>query len=848
MTGQTISHYRILAKLGEGGMGVVYKAEDTKLKRTVALKFLPSSLAEHKERFLREAQAAAALNHPNICTIFEVDDEHGFIAMELLEGVTVKDKIAERPLPLPEAIDIATQVCAGLQHAHENGIVHRDIKPANLIVNKNGQVKIMDFGLAQVGDRTRITKTGASMGTPAYMSPEQAKGEPADRRTDIWSLGVTLYEMIAGRSPFRGDVEAAVARAIVNDPHEPLTAQRTGLPLEIDRILAKALAKQASERYQSAADLAVDLRSVDPGRRSPTPTGRWRRILPWAVAAAAIVAAFFKPPAASVAPPARFGISLPAGQILVTSSAFHPMAISPDGSKLVYSATTGGTIHLYLRSINSFETQTLPGTEGAMDPFWSPDGQWIGFQSASKLRKVSPAGGAPLVVCDLPGPFRGATWLADGSIVLAAAQAGFWQVPGSGGAPRQILAPDAAKGDRYFWPASIRSGKKILFTIVSKTYQRRLAVFEVGDKNARVILDGQQGEFVSTGHIVFAVEGGLRAVRFDPDRAATIGSPVSLVDDVFESLNGGAAYFAVSSDGTLYYPPGRNEHLLVWADRAGRLTPITNERRGYRLPDLSPDGTRIAVVIDPPDEGNSDIWIFDIARGSFTRLTSEHHNLRPVWSPDGSRIAHYSSPGLSIRALDAPVATVPSASPYEVNYPNAWTRDGGTLLVHGNSPGRGQDVWALALDGTASPRPVVASSFNERHSVLSPNGRWLAYESDETGRYEIYVQPFPAGGRKTALSTGGGTGPRWSRDGSELFYIAGDRIMSIAVHSSAEFKAEKPVMLFERHDVTAGRGEIALGPDRDKFLMVQWDPLSSPREVRVVTNWFAELREKTGMK
>ncbi|MBK5293008.1 MAG: protein kinase [Acidobacteriia bacterium] len=418
MVGQTISHYRILSKLGEGGMGVVYKAEDTKLRRTVALKFLPPHLAENRERFLREAQAAAALNHPNICTVFEIDEEHGFLAMEFIDGPSVKEKIAERPLPLDDALDIATQACAGLQAAHEKGIVHRDIKPANLMLTAQGQVKIMDFGLAQVGDRTRITKTRMSLGTPAYMSPEQAQGQLTGRTTDIWSLGVVLYEMLTGRPPFHGETDAAFSYAIVHVEPDPLSALRTGIPIGLDRCLAKLLAKDPAQRYQHVEDLLVDLRHTPALKTVPRRTRQWRGYVPWAIAAAAILAALavsltrLTPASAPVTASISTVIPIPLEQELIPGGA-HPFDVSRDGSKLVYVATEGGRTKLFLREVDRFDTGVLAGTEDAIAPFFSPDGRWIGFSVQRNLFKVaSSGGGLPYSLLQLrhPSPQRvGAT-------------------------------------------------------------------------------------------------------------------------------------------------------------------------------------------------------------------------------------------------------------------------------------------------------------------------------------------------------------------------------------------------------------------------------------------------------
>jgi Tol biopolymer transport system component/predicted Ser/Thr protein kinase len=847
MTGQTISHYRILAKLGEGAMGVVYRAEDTKLRRTVALKFLPDAdgNAALRDRFLREAQAAAALNHPNICTIFEIDEERAFLAMELVEGPSLKDKIAERPLKLDEALDFASQIAAGLQAAHDKGVTHRDIKPANILLTQQGQVKITDFGLAALADRTRITKTGTSMGTPAYMSPEQAKGEPLDRRTDLWSLGVVLYEMLTGRLPFAGDTEQAVSYGIVHTDPEPPTALRSGLPVEIDRVTAKALAKDPSERYQNAADLQVDLRVSRPGAIHAAPIGPRRATLPWVVAAAVASIAltlWVTRPTYDAAQTLRTVIPLPEDQFMVAGYGALPMALSPDGAKLVYAASRGGgRPRLYLRDLGEFEPRLLPGTEGGTTPFFSADSRWIGFAADRKLKKVAVWGGAPIEICDAPDAQYGADWGSDDTIIYATAAQGIWRVSASGGTPQQLTKTSGK------WPRFLPDGKGILFTT---GLPDQIAVLPEGQLPWRILAKGKQAFYSASGHLLYADGGGILSARFDPKQAKLLGPAVSMVDDVYDGFASGATYFTVSHEGTLYYVPGRNEHSLVWIDRTGRVTPATSHRRGYRLQRLSPDGKRTVVVIDPPDEGQSDIWIHDIERDSLTRLTSEGA-LTPHWSPDGARVVYMASRqgdsgaevywrhaggGIEERVLLRDRA----------QHIRAWSADGKFIFFYETVPATRGDIWAISLAEGRALIPVAVSKFEENYPSPSPDGRWVALQSDESGQDEIYVQPFPSGGR-TLISSGGGAFPAWAPKGNEIFYVAGSKVMTVPVTTQPTFRAGKPELLFDRFDVTAGRS-LVLSPTHDgsRFLMVQWDPLSSPRSINVVQNWFAELRAKAG--
>jgi serine/threonine-protein kinase len=863
MIGQTISHYRIVEKLGEGGMGVVYKAEDLKLGRAVALKFLPSHLLEseeHKARFLHEARAAALLDHPNICTVYEIDKVEGqtFLAMACLQGQTLKHKIAARPLPLKEAFDIAIQIGQGLQAAHEKGIVHRDIKPANIMITPQGQAKIMDFGLAQLSDRTKLTASGMKLGTPAYMSPEQTEGKPADRRSDIWALGAVLYEMVSGRVPFAGEAEAAVAYAILHTEPEPLTALRTGIPVELDRITAKALAKEQADRYQHVEDFATDLRTLlrqvsgtaqKPRpqalrRQDRAPFASWKHYVPWAIAAVLGIGLLFRPgpPQRSAARSARLAIPIPSEQRL-TPGGDYPFDVSPGGDKLVYAAESGGITRLYLRRIDEFDAVALPGTEGARFPFFSPDGRWVGFFSGQQLLKASMSGGAPTPLCQAEGRIFGASWGGDGTIIYGSSL-GLRQVSENGGVAEPVTM---GKPAAEFWPSHLPDGKTILYSsgiVGSKEASLNTLSLVTGER--RFVVHGFQGRFLPSGHIVFAHSGGLHAVRFDLERLAAVGGEFSVLDDVAESRGNGAVYFRISSDGSFFFVPGRNEHMLVKTDRAGRITPLTERRAGYRTPAVSPDGRRIAVTIDPPDEGFSDIWIFDVDRGAFTRLTKEGHNLGPLWTADGKRVIWSGrGPGerdMNWQAVDGGDAATDLLVRPGAQTPQAVSPDG-RFVVFGDqtfAPVPNRDLWAYPLSGNGEAFPLVESPFYEPRADVSPDGHWLAYESDESGRPEIYVRGFPAGSRRWTVSTRGGIDPKWSTDGKELFYMEDQWIMAVPVNGEGEFSAGQPVPLFEWHDMLAGQSDYDVLDDG--FVLVRRDPLAQLSQFRVIENWTASLK------
>ncbi len=631
MIGQTVSHYKILEKLGEGGMGVVYKAEDTKLKRTVALKFLPLQTMtsdEEKARFYHEAQAAAALDHPNICTVYEINEADGqtFIAMAFVEGLSL-DGIIRRgevtsPLPLDEALNYTIQIAEGLQAAHEKEIVHRDIKPANILVTERGQVRITDFGLAKLVGRTQLTKEGMSMGTVAYVSPEQTQGALVDHRTDIWALGAMIYEMITGKQPFFGDYEQAVMYSIMNEDPEPPTALRTGVPMELEKIVNKCLAKDPNERYQHINEIPVDLKAIafiSPNApktvKSKISSGAksGNRLLPWGIAVVmTVVATFFAIRGflgSNIEAPTsltRFTITLSPGQRLIGTTA---VAISPDGRRLAYSAARGNEpSRIYLRELSEYAASPIPGTEGGDSPFFSPDGQWVGFFTEKKLRKIAIAGGTPVTiyeVASLSNAFRSASWGADGNIIFPVGLAdGLARVDAGGGKVVMLITPDLEKGELgYHRPHILPGGKAVLFGLWT-TKGARLGVlsltsgkryfFSVGTE-ASISLGG--GQYVPTGHVIYVQSGGLLAIPFDLARLEASGSPMALTENISSNAAATPGSFAISETGTLVlvavYP---SENKLVWVDRHGRTSPAVKESGSYDHPRLSANGKRVAVT------------------------------------------------------------------------------------------------------------------------------------------------------------------------------------------------------------------------------------------------------------
>ncbi|MFQ5653028.1 MAG: protein kinase, partial [bacterium] len=666
MIGKTISHYKILDKLGEGGMGVVYKAEDTKLERTVALKFLSlTSIGdEEKKRFKREAKAAAALNHANIAHIYAIDESDGqmFIAMEFIDGKSLEEIVGDghaRPLPLDDAINYATQIAAGLQAAHEKGIVHRDIKSANIMITDKGQVKIMDFGLAKLANRSKMTVEGSTLGTAAYMSPEQARGEALDRRSDIWSLGVVLYEMLSGQLPFKGDYEQAVIYSILNEEPEPLTALRTGVPMKLEEIVNKLLAKDPRDRYQNIMELPVDLKNVSlqktttsqihsSGIRDTIKREKklsvevkysYKTIL--AIAASAVVTFLltwiFKighPPPPEPKPANKMVVPLPE-DISFNFSMFNMMAISPDGTNIVYLARRAGR-RLFLKRAGSFETNELAGTDRAQAPFFSPDGRWIGYFNprTEGINKVLIDGGEPLKITSFNGGQSSATWAPDNTIIFADDDV-LKRVPESGGEPATLTKTKEA-GEQHQFPHMLPDGKTVLFTVTRmrrfvaggqdaelSTY--RLAVYGFGDDDYRVILDeeGYNAVYSPTGHILYGRLPRLMAVPFDLKNLRISGVPAPVLDKVQTHDLTGSMSYALSKEGTIIYVPGKEAaddvRSVLNVDLSGNATEFFDLKKRFTFVRYSPDGEYLAFWVEEDNVNN--IWIYHIEGGAINQLT-----------------------------------------------------------------------------------------------------------------------------------------------------------------------------------------------------------------------------------
>ena len=885
MSGRTISHYKITEELGAGGMGVVYKAEDTKLERTVALKFLAAHLLEDEEgraRFIREAKAAAALDHQNICTVHEIDEVEGetFIAMAYIEGQTVKDKIGERPLKLDEALDIAAQTAQGLQAAHEKGVVHRDIKSANLMVTPRGQVKIMDFGLAQLAERSQLTKTATILGTPAYMSPEQTKRLPTDRRTDIWSLGVVIYEMVTGKLPFEGERQEAVLYAIGNEEPEPITALRAGLPMELEWIVGKAMAKDAGERYQHVEEIIVDLKSLtakltagkstilraaaqgaspaarqdSTGTRSALSALRKRERLSWVLAAGLAVALFAALFLRQTPPPER-PVSKWSFAPEALATRFPSVAVSPNGRHIAYIAGLDRP-SLWVRDIDRVEPRRLAGTEGASwEPFWSPDSQLLGFTVGQELKKVSVEVGAPTTICRLPGGYLGGSWSPDGESIAFSSSGRIYEIPARGGQAELLFEREKTEKGRgnwypHFLPLQARARSVVLPVGNFAAADVVLKNLETGE--SQVLAEGQFPVYSPSGHIVFEARvGGQRslwALPFSPETLQSRGAAVPIAES--------ARHPSVSKNGTLVFVElaGGGLEQLVWRDRDGnKLGEIGQPQQEILEPALSPDGGHVAVR--GTESGNQDVWVHEVERPMKQRLTFDAaQDTRPRWSPSGREIAFQSARGgnydIFRRAADG-TGEVELLVGAEANErPYGWSRDGNHLLYTAQGD-TGFDLWYLKRkdDGEGfESATFLETPFNEQAPQLSPDGRFLAYCSDASGEYQVYVRPFPSGDGQWQVSASGGCQPRWSHDSKELFYVEQDTLMAVEVRTSAAFATVSTTPLFsDPHLFVAVPIQVSYDVSADgHFVLV--DTVESeeakPPSIQVVENWFEEFRDR----
>lgn len=866
MIGKTVSHYRILEKLGEGGMGVVYKASDTRLDRIVALKFLSPRVVsdgESRERFTREAKAAAALDHPNVCTVFEIGEWNGqaFLAMAFIEGQTVKDKIRQRPLKLSEAIDITLQVARGLRAAHDKGIVHRDVKPANVMVNRQGQARIMDFGLARFVEATRLTQDGSRLGTPAYMAPEQAQGRTADHRADLWALGVMFYEMLTGLRPFDADRPEAMLSAILSTEPEPVTALRAGLPTQLDWIIGKCLAKDAAARYQHAGDLIVDLetliRKLDPGSTvtlapAPAAVQQWRRLAPWLGAALFVVALLYYIPRALHWPPAsspgrtiKFAFT-PQGLLRGGAGNIDAeVSISRDGKHITYVESAGR--QLWVRDIDQEQARPVPGATNVYQAFWSPDSQWIGYSAGTgpDLMKIPAQGGTPVLVAKMAGMFKRAWWSSDGETIVYCDATGLYTVPARGGQPSRVIEHvhiehpsilELPGGRRAFLYQVLEKGPSHDIYVQVEGESRRLFIATSASSNP-------YPAYSPSGHILY-VDGfgdstSIWALPFSLKNLRPEGKAFPIAQRASSPM--------VSATGTLVYSDAATDLVdLVWYDRSGKRLGSIGGRQLAASPALSPDGRRLAAWVR---EGGPSIVVFDLERQVRSRVTQESRIRRFVsWSPSGKEILYAANRGASsdlyaTSATGSGDARQLVGSPAEEHSP-ALSSDGRYLLYVESSPRTKQDLIYRQRfeDGTfGEPTAFLRTPFNESGAVFSPDGRHVAYLSDESGQRHAYVREFPSGENRIQVSADRAFCVRWAASGREIFYTERGNMMAVPVTSPPGFSVGQPAILFPR-PASSTVGEFDVTRDGKRFIVEEGLSDEKPLAVHVVHNWFEEFR------
>jgi eukaryotic-like serine/threonine-protein kinase len=913
--GTRLGVYEVTAQIGEGGMGQVYRATDTKLKRQVAIKILPPALAADHDRlarFQREAEVLASLNHPNIAAIHGLEESGGMTAliMELVEGDDLSQRIARGAIPVDEALPIAKQIAEALEAAHEQGIIHRDLKPANIKVRDDGTVKVLDFGLAKAMDPVgsapnmsqsptittpAMTHAGMILGTAAYMSPEQAKGRAVDKRSDIWAFGCVLFEMLTGKRAFKGeDVSEVLASILAREPD--WSTFPAAVPPAIRALLRRCLEK---DRRKRVADISTALFALDEAPSLSAPVGtvsvaplprrpRWRRVA--ALTAGALVVAvvvgtavwYATRPADTMPPRVSRLQAQSSGTASVTINGNdRDLAITPDGSRVVYIGNTGTQI--FVRALDALEPVAV-FTGAPRGPFVSPDGQWIGFvDSGNTLRKVALTGGPAVTLTTLDGLPRGATWGPDDTIIVATdtLASGLQRVAAAGGSTTVLTRPNRAQGEGgFFWPELLPGGRAVLFTITALTGgldAAQVAVLDLQTGTRRILVrGGSHASYVPSGlgspkraergggHLVYAAAGTLRAVPFDVATLETRGTPVPVVPAVV-TTSFGASDAVVAGDGTLAYVSGGGlrganaPRTLVWVDRQGRETPIPAPPRAYTIPRLSPDGTRVAVGAEDQER---DLWLWDLARATLTRLTFEpESDSSPVWTPDGRRLLLSSNrdgqTALYVQAADGTgSATRVTEDAQRPQNATAITADGTRVILYELTPTRGRDLRLLTLTPTPRVEPLLETRFEELNGGVSPDGRWLVYQSNSAGRFEIYVRPFPnVGDGQWQVSSAGGVQPLWARSGRELFYLAPDgTLMTVPVEShDTTWSAGTPTKLFTPSYLTGGisRG-YDVSPDGQRFLMIKEGGSSgqsaAPPQIVVVQHWTEELKARVPTK
>jgi Tol biopolymer transport system component len=881
--GSRLGPYEIQSPLGQGGMGEVYKARDTRLDRTVAIKILPAILAadlQFRERFDREARAISQLTHPHICVLHDIGHQDGtnFLVLEYLEGETLAERLKKGALSLDHALSLAIQIASALDTAHRAGITHRDLKPGNVMVTKAG-AKLLDFGLAKTAAPAisgaglsmlpttprGLTAQGTILGTFQYMAPEQVEGKEADARSDIFSFGALVYEMVTGKRAFEGSSAASVVAAILEREPPPMSSLQPLTPRALDHIVKECLAKDPEKRWHSAADLSTELKWVAEdgaqfGTRTPGIILRRngaRIVVACAALAVLMTAAIYgvvvyERRASAAKTVTRFTMVLPLDTHLTSG-----IAVSPDGEHVVYAGMTSqGESRLYMRNIDQFESQAIAGTDGGDSPFFSPDGRWVGFFVAGAIKKVLLPGGAPFEICKtgcdvFPSQMRGASWDADNTIVFGGGlRRGLLRVSAAGGTPQELTRPDVAHGETgHGGPHVLPDGRGVLFT-VGTGQGSHIALLNLQTGKWQTLFQGASPQYLAAGQIVYLGSGSLRSVPFDIAHSEVRGDAVPVADTVrwvstagFESV-----LFAVSRGGTLVFVPSASplqiDRRLVWVNRKGEVTPIMTEAGRYLAPHVSPDGRTIAVTKLAQD-GTGKIWMIDAARGAASPFAIEGTSYDSIWTPDGKKVAFVSNGNIVWAPLDKSNGPDLVLKREFYTRPFSWTPDGRTLAFVEERPATtGSDIWTLRVDDAGEAKPLLVTKSNETEPMFSPDGHRLAYVSDESGKFEVYVTPFPDSGGRFRISVGGGDFPLWSPDGHELFYWTANRVVSVTIGPAPAVESSPAQVLFQGayFGLPGLGGSYDISPDGRRFLMIQDPPGASFEQINVVLNWSEELK------
>lgn len=857
--GTQIDAYRLESQLGEGGMGTVYRALDSRLNRPVAIKFLWNDLADaaSRQRFQAEAQLASALNHPHILTVYDVGEFTGrqYIVAEFVDDGTLKNWAKEHR-SWKQIVELLTGIADGLSAAHAAGILHRDIKPANILVSKSGYAKLADFGIAKLlekdnPDATRTIRDGPTLpgtviGTIAYMSPEQASGLHLDARSDIFSFGVVLYEMLAGERPFSGKTDLEVMQQVIHGTPEPLGPE---IPPALRNVVEKAIEKDPAERYQTARDLVVDLKRVgrqNTGYTAPLSRPKRKR-LAWLAAVPLVVAAVFgwlqyaknqtnvEQLTYEVLPPEG-------GQFAAFETPDREvMNISPDGKSLAFVGTMAGRNQIWIRERRSVSSRPLAGTENGYSPFWSPDSRSVAFFADGQVKAIDVGGGPPRTICAAAATALHGTWGSQGDILFADfrnVDGGIQRVKAAGGTPERAVR------NMGLWPHFLPDGKRFLYIGYVENQGFRLLASSLGGGDPTIVMGASSRvAYASPGYLLFVREGALLAQRFDPGAMRLEGRPAQVIGQMEYFADSGFAPFSVSQDGVLVYQPRGNGSRLTWLDRNGHETGAVMPAAAYQYPRISPDGRKLVVGKVDPRSGTQDLYLTDLANGTSVPLTTDpRHEFGPVWSPDGKSVAFAaeaanSPPFLHKVDLDGGIIEPMLAPSGGVQTATDWLRDG-SLLYQDVNPETNTDLMLLPPGGERKPRKLLATRFNEMHGTVSPDGGWLAYVTDDSGQLEVYVRSFPQLGSARRVSIDGGLWPRWARDGHELYFMEHGRLMVVTVRTSRDLEIGRPTVLFQPN---AGLVDFDVA-DNGRFLVNIGKVGFNATKLNIVMNWQAALK------